>query len=398
MVEPTTIENLETLEAKSGPGIREEIYWFKDKAGRNLGLRFDLTVGMTRMVANRVDLPEPIKNCAISSMWRYDEPQFARYRHFCQWDAEIYGSSEQEADAEIISLGMDILEDFGIKNYEVRISNRKVVEEFLRQIGLKDQNRLESTLRIIDKMHKISRKELKQEFRSVNLDDELISKIIEFVTYQGSIERVTEIIPNNFLKDEKFYRGYEELENLIDVLKALKKDKKCFLDFSIVRGIGYYDGTIFEAYDSIGKDIGSIFGGGRYDNLCGIYGKRDMPATGVAGGIERLILSIERNSLFPEISQAPMVYVATVADSLRKKGWEIVQWLREMGVSADFDLKKRNLKKQLEYADSKLIPYVVLIGQKEVEKGKVRLKDMTSHRELELGLKELLQKLATDNK
>ena len=93
-----------------------------------------------------------------------------------------------------------------------------------------------------------------------------------------------------------------------------------------------------------------------------------------------------------------MVYVATVADSLRKKGWEIVQWLREMGVSADFDLKKRNLKKQLEYADSKLIPYVVLIGQKEVEKGKVRLKDMTSHRELELGLKELLQKLATDNK
>ncbi len=132
MVEPASIENLETLEAKSGPEIRNEIYYFADKAGRNLGLRFDLTVGMTRMVANRYDLPEPIKICALSGMWRYDEPQFARYRHFYQWDAEIFGTSEQEADAEIIALGMDVLENVGLRDYEIRISNRRFSEGMLR--------------------------------------------------------------------------------------------------------------------------------------------------------------------------------------------------------------------------------------------------------------------------
>jgi len=396
MVEPTAIENLETLEAKSGPEIREEIYWFKDKSGRSLGLRFDLTVGMTRMVANRVDLPMPIKICAISGMWRYDEPQFARYRHFFQWDAEIYGSSEQEADAEVICLGIDILENFGLKDYEVKISNRKVIEEFLRLLGLEGQDRLENTMRVIDKMHKISRKGLMQEFKNINLSSELINRITEFISYHGSIEKVTEIVPENFLKDEKFCKGYEELENLIDILKALKRYKKCSIDFSIVRGIGYYDGIIFEAYDSMGKDIGSIFGGGRYDSLCGIYGKRDMPATGVAGGIERLILSLERNSLFPDISQVPTIFVATVKDNLRKKGWEITRRLREIGISVDFDLKKRNLKKQLEYADSMKIPYVLLIGQKELEKDKIRLKDMITRRESESSLDELLQKLTKE--
>ncbi len=398
MIEPTAIENLETLEAKSGPDIKQEIYWFKDKSGRNLGLRFDLTVGMTRMVANRFDLPEPIKLCAISEMWRYDEPQFARYRNFYQWDAEIYASSEQEADAEVISLGIDILEDFGLNNFEIRISNRKLIEGFLQKVGVKDQNKLENILRIIDKKTKISREDLINEFKTVNLTEGAISKIIDLISFKGNIESSSEIIPDTCLKDTQFSKGYEELVNVIDILKSFKRDKKCLIDFSIVRGIGYYDGIIFEAYDEMGQDIGSIFGGGRYDKLCGMYGKRDLPATGVAGGIERLILSMERNSLIPEISQSPKVYVVTINDDLRKKGWEIVRKLRDKGFSVDFDLRKRNLKKQLEYADSLGIPFIILIGKKEIEKNKVKLKNMETRQESELDLNKVFEKLSSNSR
>ena len=123
LVEPSTIENLETLEAKSGPAIRNEIYWFKDKAERSLGLRFDLTVGLTRMIASRTDLPEPIKYATIGGNWRYDEPQFGRYRYFTQWDVEIFGSASPSADAEVICVGADILENVGLKNFKIKISN-----------------------------------------------------------------------------------------------------------------------------------------------------------------------------------------------------------------------------------------------------------------------------------
>ena len=126
-MEPATLEELRTLEAKSGPAIKDEIYWFNDKAGRSIGLRFDLTVGMARMVAGRSDLPEPMKLAAIGGNWRYDEPQFGRYRYFTQWDAEIFGSDDPAADAEVISLSMDILNNVGLREFEVRISNRKVI-------------------------------------------------------------------------------------------------------------------------------------------------------------------------------------------------------------------------------------------------------------------------------
>jgi histidyl-tRNA synthetase len=164
MLEPSPVENLETLEAKSGPTIRDEIYWFKDKAERNLGLRFDLTVGMTRMVANRFDLPEPIKISSIGGVWRYDEPQFARYRYFTQWDAEIYGVADPSADAEIIALSSDILDSVGLKDHIVKISNRKLVEGFLRGLGNPSQNDLDHLIRIIDKMGKIGFEQAEREF------------------------------------------------------------------------------------------------------------------------------------------------------------------------------------------------------------------------------------------
>ena len=386
IVEPTAIEHLATLEAKSGPDIRNEIYWFEDKAGRRLGLRFDLTVGMTRMIANRLELPEPIKLCAISEMWRYDEPQFARYRHFYQWDAEIYGSSEQEADAEIICLGADILGNLGFKDYEVRISDRKLTEGFLKSRGLESKEKIEATIRVMDKTGKIPQEQIVSEYGAIGLNQDLIDEIMSFAGLKGPPDKVLSEIPK--MTEDVGRKGLEELSRLIEVLDGFERKDRCVFDLSIVRGIGYYDGIVFEAYDRGGEDIGAIFAGGRYDGLCKIYGKRDMPATGVAGGIERMILSLERAQLFPKLKKIPEVFVAAVNDASRRESWNIAVILRREGVTVDFDLKKRTLKKQLEYVDSAGIPYAILVGQREIEKGVVRLRDMAQRVEKELSLQE----------
>ena len=396
MVEPTAIENLATLEAKSGPDIKNEIYWFEDKAGRRLGLRFDLTVGMTRMVANRLELPEPIKLCAISEMWRYDEPQFARYRNFSQWDAEIYGSGEQEADAEVICLGMNILENLGLGDYEVRISNRKLTEGFLRTRGLESKEKIEAAIRVIDKFGKVSREQIVAEFRTVGLQEALIEQTIDFASLRGRPDQILSEFPKGLGDNGR--KGLEELTKLAEILDKFDRIDRCTYDLSVVRGIGYYDGIVFEAYDRVGEDIGAIFAGGRYDSLCRIYGKRDMPATGVAGGIERIMISMERANLFPKVRQAPDVFVVAVNDAVRGDCWNITRQLRREGISVDFDLKSRTLRKQLEYVDSLGAPYAIIVGKQELERGVVKLRDMAQRTEKELSLQEAAKTIHEDLK
>src|SRR6266571_4920499 len=232
LLEPSPVENLETLEAKSGPGVREEIYWFKDKAARNLGLRFDLTVGMTRMVANRFDLPEPIKISCIGGVWRYDEPQFARYRYHTQWDAEIYGVEDSSADAEIIAVGSDILESVGLKDHLVKISNRKLVEGFLRGLGIQSQNDLDHLIRIVDKMGKVGSEQAEREFTRAGL----------------STDKVLGELEGKLPKGEMIHQGFKELSGTVDRVASLGKKQKVKIDLGIVRGISYYDGTVLEAY------------------------------------------------------------------------------------------------------------------------------------------------------
>jgi len=392
IVEPTPIESLETLEAKCGPAIRDEIYWFKDKSGRNLGLRFDLTVGMARMVANRYDLPIPIKIGAISGMWRYDEPQFGRYRHFYQWDAEIFGSEESAADAEAVALGMDILENFGLKEYEVRASSRKLVDSLLARTGIISPEILERTIVTIDKVRKIPEQEIIEEFKRIGLAEDKIKQIIDFASMKGKPDSILAELSRKIPEENR--QGLDELSEFFEVLGAFKKTGKCILDLSVVRGIGYYDGIVFEAYDKGGEDIGAIFGGGRYDKLCRLYGKQDLPATGVAGGIERLMMSLERAGLLPELPQTPKVAVIAVTDEVRKKAFEIAQYIRSKGISADVDLRKRSLKKQLEYADAMKIPYAIIIGPEELKKGTVKLRDMKKRLETETKIEEMPRQLS----
>jgi histidyl-tRNA synthetase len=194
-------------------------------------------------------------------------------------------------------------------------------------------------------------------------------------------------------RDENAKKGLEELKTLASELESFGQLSSCVYDLSIVRGIGYYDGIVFEAFDKAGEDVGSIFGGGRYDKLCRIYGKRDLPATGVAGGIERLMISLERANLFPKMHPSAKVFVASVQEETRPEAIKLAQRLRNGGVSAEVDLKSRNLSKQLEYANSTKMPYVIVLGPKEIQSQKVRIKSMATRNEIETSFDELVTKL-----
>jgi histidyl-tRNA synthetase len=166
---------------------------------------------------------------------------------------------------------------------------------------------------------------------------------------------------------------------------------------SIVRGIGYYDGIVFECFDKGGEDVGSIFGGGRYDKLCRVYGRRDIPATGVAGGIERLMISLDRAKLFPNSQVGSKVFIAAAQEASRLEAVRLVQSLRDGGVSAEFDLKERTLSKQLQYADSAKIPYLIVLGPQEIESKVVKVKSMATRSETAIPLDELAAKLRLMN-
>lgn len=397
MVEPTTIETLETLEAKSGPAIRNQIYWFKDKARRSIGLRFDFTVGLARMVASRYDLPEPIKFATIGGNWRYEEPQYGRYRYFTQWDIEIFGSDSPLADAEVICVGADILDNVGLKEFVIRVSNRKLTEAYLRGLGIRSGEKLEQSLRIIDKIRKESRQQLEKEFKALKIKDKTIDDVFSFISLNGPPESVLGKLDSFNLQEKSSETGLEELKILADALAALGRIGSCVYDLSVVRGIGYYDGIVFEAFDKGEEDLGSIFGGGRYDKLCSIYGKRDIPATGVAGGIERLMISLERAGLFPKARLGAKVFIATVQENVKLEAVKLAQKLRDNGIATEIDLKGRPLGKQLEYANATKIPYLLVLGPQELQSRMIRIKEMATRNEIQVSFDGLVGKLQSLN-
>jgi histidyl-tRNA synthetase len=393
-MEPATLEELRTLEAKSGPAIKDEIYWFNDKAGRSIGLRFDLTVGMARMVAGRSDLPEPIKLACIGGNWRYDEPQFGRYRYFTQWDAEIFGSDDPTADAEVVALSMDILSNVGLKEFEVRISNRRVIQGFVESLGLKSQEKIEAVFRTVDKSRKISAEAVKTELRSAGLESNVTDSLVEFISIQDKPASVLEKISEVQTRSEEAKLGYRQLVLLADALQGLGKLDRCLFDMSVVRGIGYYDGIVFEAFDKGGEEVGAVLGGGRYDRLCGVYGKRSIPATGVAGGIERLLISLEKAGVLPKHKEVGTVFVAAVNDEVRQHTLSIAAKLRDARIPSDVDVKRKSLAKQLEYANSLGIPYALIVGPQELESGQFKLRDMKKRTEETLTLDEIITRIS----
>jgi histidyl-tRNA synthetase len=285
----------------------------------------------------------------------------------------------------------------GLKEFVVRISNRKLAESYLKQVGIGSEEKMEQCLRIIDKVRKESRATLSRELAAIGVGGSIVDYIFTYISLVGTPNAVLGQLLTLKITEEEARKGVRDLEALADALAAFGRLDTCLYDMSIVRGIGYYDGIVFECFDKESEDLGSIFGGGRYDKLCRVYGKRDIPATGVAGGIERLMISLERANLFPKSQLGAKVFIASAQDSSRQEAVRLTQRLREEGIPAELDLKERPLSKQMEYANSAHIPYLIVLGPQEIESGMVRLRDMASRAENPIPIGEVAARLRSLN-
>jgi len=366
------LELWEVLAAKGGEEVERQIYKFQDKGERWLGLRFDLTVPLARVVASTPDLVKPFKRYNISKVWRYEEPQSGRFREFLQADIDIIGSQRMEADLECVSTAVDALRALGLKDFEVKINNRKLLTGMVESLGIK-AGHSSMVLRVLDKLEKVGEGGVKKELIDIGLGADIVERILGFTHLKG--EEALAYAQREFGSSKMTHEGIAELRRLQELSISFGLEELLRVDFSLVRGLEYYTGPVFEVKAG-GSQVGSVAGGGRYDRLIEQFGGAPTAATGFSLGIERLY-EVLFQKLKEETKQSNVdVFVANVNEDLASEAIKISRQLIEYGISAEPDLMGRKLGRQLEYANSKSIPYVLIVGKEEVRSGKYKLKDM----------------------
>ncbi|HZW84745.1 MAG TPA: histidine--tRNA ligase, partial [Nitrososphaerales archaeon] len=379
MMEPAPIEHLAILRAKSGSDVDKEIYAFKDKGGRDVGLRFDLTVGMTRYVCARRDLRPPVKLAALAGVWRYDEPQHARYRWFAQWDLEIFGPRSVQADADVIEATYRLFQRLGIK-FSIKVGDREAVQAFVnKSLGVVDPDSAVDLMRALDKTSKRTLQELKKEYGAKGFKEKTLTELFEFGRLSGEPDKVLAE-----LEARKVSAG--SLAELRDALKERGLGSISY-NMGVVRGIDYYTGVVFEVTDEKNPDLGSLAGGGRYDLLPSTFGRPELSATGAAGGMDRTALSLGAEGK----AQSRLVYVAFAGDAARPAAMKALAEIRSAGVPAETSFTSRPLAKQIEDASRLGAAWAVIVGTKEVGAGTVTLRDMQKRSEAELPLEKALE-------
>ena len=372
VIEPSPIELLSTLEAKSGESIINEVYSFKDKGGRDIALRYDLTIGITRFAISKRDIRMPIKLANFGGVFRYDEPQAGRYRYFHQWDIEIYDNFKTDAEAEIIEFVSNF---FAKLNLEIiiEISDRRILEEYIKiKYGLDDENSIGNLFRAIDKVPKKGVRQVCTEYKDI-VDEQILQDLLEISSFKGGILDLT---------------SHEKLKNLksISYLQELflslesRGIQNIRVNLGIVRGLDYYSGIVFEIFDKV-ANVGSLVGGGRYDKLTRVFGRPDIGAVGAAGGVERIILALQYHKKLPK-NIKKILYIANSNESVRNSALSILSSLRKKGFTVEYDLSNRSLRKQLYDASSKGVSLTIIVAPEEISKNNVIIRNMKDGKEI----------------
>lgn len=388
------LEPLEIFAAKTGEEIvRDQLFSFEDKSGRKLAIRPELTPGTIRLIAQKFnELPKPIKWFMIGNNWRYEKPQTGRGREFYQLEANTFGVDSVNADFEMFSLIIAIMKEFGAqpKQFELRFSDRRLINALLSDtLGL-DEEVVVITRRAMDKFSKISEEAFTEVLAKIGLSGEQIQKIVAFM--KSDLENLPNVIDEKILATNK---GYRVIQTLMRMLADAELAAYCSFDPTVIRGFDYSDGLVYEAFDKNPSNRRSLFGGERFDKLIEIFGSFDLPATGFAMGDITLIEFLKNWNLLPTFTSATQYFVTTwpssqtnylkaslqITEELRKRGKNVFMWL-------DTDSK---LDKQLKYADKKSIPYAIIIGESELTKGEITVKDLTNKSQKTLKIEEFLK-------
>lgn len=371
------IEKEEILLAKAGGETEKQIYRF-EKGKNQLALRFDLTVPLARYVAQHYnDLTFPFRRYQMNKVFRGEKAQRGRFREFYQCDIDIIGNETLSIinDAEILSIIYHIFSELNFSNFIIRINNRKVLQGYLEAQGIEDKA---AVLRVIDKIDKIGQEGVLKELSGILSDQATIDGLMSFIQQKGTPREIITYLKGLNLDNTTFCQGVEELEQVVVAVEAFEIPVENYkIDLTIVRGLDYYTGTVYETFLTDYPEIGSVCSGGRYDNLAANYIDRSLPGVGVSIGLTRLFDQLLNEGVIqPEAATLTKVLVVPMDAEVLPYGLKVTKTLREAGIVSEIYLESGKFKKKLGYADKLGVPYVAIIGGDEMATGQVALKNM----------------------
>ncbi len=355
--------------------LLKEIYKLTDQGNRKLGLRYDLTVPFAKLISNNKNvLRFPFKRYEIAKVFRDGPIKKGRDREFTQCDVDVVGIEGQLIEAELLTLYVDAFNELGI-DIIIKYNSRKLMSGLIKEAGVSD-DKISSTITIIDKFNKLSQKEIRDLLLSIGLDNEQIDKLLNY--FKLSIEELNNVNSNN----ELLNKGLEEINNLTEYIKYLNIDKYVSFDSTLARGQDYYTGNVFEVYEANNKLTSSIGGGGRYDNMITnfINDGNSYPAVGISFGLSSLYELLKDK----EFDNNDYIYIIPMDTNLYCL--KLATLLRNMGYKVEIEPNNRRVKKCIEYADKENIPYIIVVGSDEVNTNKFKIRNMKNKEEYTIDL------------
>ncbi|MDU5587789.1 MAG: histidine--tRNA ligase [Finegoldia magna] len=391
-IDTPAIEKLDVLLSKGGGETSKQVYRI-DSSKKNQGLRFDLTVPLAKYVSMYMqDLAFPFRRYQIAKVYRGERNQKGRYKEFYQCDIDIIGNEKLSLynDAEIVKCMYEALKSIDVPDFEFQFNNRKLLNGYFSYLGIED---FESCLRIIDKLDKIGIDNVKEELSKLNLDDEKIDSILNFLKIDGTNLEIIEKLESLNIDNELFVCGLEELKFVYDDILSLGvSPDNIKINLSITRGLDYYTGSVFETFFKEYREIGSICSGGRYDSLANNFTKSKLPGVGMSIGLTRLFYQLQELNLVKG-QQTNFDCIIIPMKGYEKNAVKLMNDLRSSSVRCMSYLEDDKLKKKFNYADKLSVKYVIIIGQDEVEQNKFTLRNMENGNQELLELNQIIEKL-----
>lgn len=386
-IDTPIIELSEVLLAKAGGETEKQIYRF-NKGDTDLSLRFDLTVPLAKYVAkNYGSLSFPFRRYQIGKVYRGERAQKGRYREFYQCDIDIIGDETLDIinDAELPAVIATTFRRLGFDEFTIKINNRKILNGLYESINQTEKS--VDIMRIIDKIDKIGDQAVMEELAKIEVPEESINKIMQFIKIDGTTDEKLQELQSLGIENDTYKLGVEELGEVVKYIRLFGiEDKNFVIDLSIARGLDYYTGTVYETFLNGYRELGSVCSGGRYENLAQNYTDKKLPGVGISIGLTRLFYKLnELNLIKAEKKSISDILIVPMTENLQVP-IKLATELRNARVNTEIYLNDKKLKAKMKYADKLEIPYVIVIGDNEIESGRVKVKEMRTGEEIETAL------------